>query len=161
ASWDIFWAIDNILLTGEVNFQDSNITWTPTTGLYLDDTLTTPYTGGNTPTVYAAPDGSETYTATAQSNNGCIKTDEVTIIRGGKIWNGSVDNNWYVDANWTHVGIPNDTDCVVIPDIVTSNNRSPIADISNIPIPLPPQPAFARNLTIEANGTLEIESNTF
>lgn len=161
ASWDIFWAIDNILLTGEVNFQDSNITWTPTTGLYLDDTLTTPYTGGNTPTVYAAPDGSETYTATAQSNNGCIKTDEVTIIRGGKIWNGSVDNNWYVDANWTPVGIPNDTDCVVIPDIVTSNNRSPIADISNIPIPLPPQPAFARNLTIEDDGTLEIESGTF
>jgi subtilisin-like proprotein convertase family protein len=37
-------------------------TWTPTTGLFTNAALTTPYTGGDTTTVYAAPTTSTNYT---------------------------------------------------------------------------------------------------
>jgi hypothetical protein len=49
------------------------------------------------------------------------ETDETTVIvTGNKVWNGSVDTDWNKANNWTPVGIPNGTDCVVIP--ITPNN---------------------------------------
>ncbi|WP_418509289.1 T9SS sorting signal type C domain-containing protein [Corallibacter sp.] len=78
----------------------------------------------------------------------------------GKVWNGSVDTNWYNDNNWMPTGIPTASDCVIIPDVATSNNRSPIADYAIFTPPTPPLPALGRNLTILANGFLEIENNS-
>ncbi|MFT4611329.1 MAG: hypothetical protein ACI9OT_000695, partial [Gammaproteobacteria bacterium] len=134
------------------------VTWSPTTNLYTNSALTTPYFGGFAGTVYAAPNGIQTYTATDQ--NSC--TDTVTVTHNKKTWNGSDVSdgaNWYVGNNWTPFGVPNITSCVVIPDNSTVPNN-PIADKSQVPIPLPPLPATARNLTLEANAYLEIETNS-
>lgn len=119
-----------------------------------------------------APDATtNTYTATAPGTYTAISTystcggpsitltDEVVITDGRKTWNGSVSTNWYVDANWTPSGIPTPSDCVLIPDVAASNNRSPIADIINT-APFPPQPAYALNLTVANNGYLDVESET-
>lgn len=47
----------------------------------------------------------------------------VTVI-DNKVWNGSVSTDWNVANNWTPSGIPNASDCVVIP--VTASTRYPI-----------------------------------
>ncbi|HLV70952.1 MAG TPA: T9SS sorting signal type C domain-containing protein, partial [Xanthomarina sp.] len=160
AAWDIFWAIDNISLEGEMNIPSSDITWAPTIGLFTDASLTTPYTGDPATTVYAAPNGTQIYSATAEGYNGCIKTETVTITRNGKTWMGLIDNNWYVDGNWEPNGVPTEFDCVLIPDANISNIEPPIADESYFTPPTPPVPAFALNLTVAPTANLEIASNT-
>jgi len=153
----ISWSIDNVTVTGDPP-AIPQITWSPIAGLYTNATLTTPYTGGFTDTVYAAPNGTQTYTATDQNN--C--TIAATVTKNSKTWNGSIDTNWYVHDNWTPSGVPTLSDCVLIPDIALSNNRSPIADNTNIPtgIPIPPILASALNLTVDTNGYVEILSGT-
>ncbi len=160
AAYDIFWAIDNITLEGEMTLPSSDITWSPTNGLFTDALLTTPYSGDPRATVYAAPNGTQIYTATAEGFNGCIKTETVSITRNGKTWNGSQDSNWFVADNWTPSGVPTLDDCVVIPDNATVPN-APLANQLIAPPPLPPTtPAEAKNLTLEADAYLEIETNT-
>ena len=119
-----------------------------------------------------APDATtNTYTATAPGTYTAISTystcggppvtltDEVVVTTGGKTWNGSVDDNWYIANNWTPTGVPTSADCVVIPATAASNGNAPIADkLSAPPIPLPP--AEARNLTLLANAYLEIDKET-
>src|SRR5690606_28949552 len=153
-----YWAIDDVVVTADGSPLTSQITWSPTTGLYTDASLTSPYTGGLTDIVYAAPNGTQVYTATNQNN--C--SDTISVTRNKKVWNGVTDDNWYIDTNWTPNGVPDEDDCVVIPDASTTYNRSPIANYINIPIPIPPNsPALAKNLTVENDGTLEIESDTY
>lgn len=155
-TFDFFdWFIDDILIVADGPPATPQITWSPTTGLYTDTALSTPYAGGFAGTVYAAPSGNQTYTATDQ--NSC--TAIATITHNKKVWNGSVDTNWYVGNNWTPAGTPTINNCIVIPDngLVPNN---PLADKSLTPIPIPPQPAQARNLTLEADAYLEIETNT-
>jgi len=152
------WYIDDIVITADGTPTPPQITWTPNTGLYTDSSLTTAYAGGFSETVYSAPSGTQVYTATDQ--NGC--TDTVSVTNNSKTWNGSIDTNWYVHDNWTPSGVPTLSDCVLIPDIALSNNRSPIADNTNIPtgIPIPPILASALNLTVDTNGYVEILSGT-
>lgn len=61
--------------------QTTNITWTPTTGLYTNVEATNAYTGGATNIVYALPASNTTYTATATSGEGCFSsnTADVTV----------------------------------------------------------------------------------
>ncbi len=56
------------------------VTWTPTTGLFTDADATIPYTA-DLPlgTVYAQPDATTTYTATASSAVGCPAEEDITI----------------------------------------------------------------------------------
>ncbi len=78
-----------------------------------------------TPVVTVCPSSTTTYTAevtyTLCNGSTLVLTDETTVtVTIGKTWNGSVDTDWNKANNWTPVGIPNATDCVVIPS--TSNN---------------------------------------
>ncbi|MBU2939714.1 T9SS type A sorting domain-containing protein [Lacinutrix sp. C3R15] len=150
-----YWYIDDIQLTADSTTTPPQITWSPNTELYTDSTLTTPYSGGYSETVYAAPSGTQTYTATDQ--NGCTNT--VTITNNKKTWMGYIDNNWYIDGNWEPNGVPTSSDCVLIPDVAVSNFDEPIADIINL-IPLPPLPAYALNLTVAPTANLEIAPET-
>ncbi|MEO0045448.1 MAG: putative adhesin [Bacteroidota bacterium] len=71
------------------------------------------------------PTTTTTYTAeiTYSLCNGTtlVETDETIVSVGGsKTWNGAIDTDWNNSINWTPNGIPNGTDCVVIPQ--TANN---------------------------------------
>ncbi|GGW68293.1 putative secreted protein (Por secretion system target) [Winogradskyella epiphytica] len=143
-----YWYIDDIILTGDAPPVIPQITWSPTTGLYTDASLTTAYTGGFTDTVYAAPNGTQTYTATDQ--NGC--SDTVTVSRNKKIWNGSINTDWFNSSNWTPIGIPTNQNCVIIPDANTTNH-SPIVDSAT-------SPGLGKTLLVETNGYLEVESES-
>ncbi len=98
--------------------------------------------------------------ATFPTCSGSITVDDdIVVTDPRKIWDGSVDNNWYVANNWTPAGVPDLDDCVVIPDQATTPN-DPVADQLNA-APLPPTtPGMARNLTLQANAYLEVETNT-
>ncbi len=73
-----------------------------------------------TDVVNVCPTATTTYTAEISYRlcNGTtlVETDETTVTIGGsKTWNGTVDADWSNDNNWTPVGIPTGSDCVVVP----------------------------------------------
>ncbi|MDX1278962.1 CUB domain-containing protein [Oceanihabitans sediminis] len=142
------WSIDDVIVTADAPPTTPQITWSPTTGLYTDSALTNPYTGGFTDTVYAAPNGTQTYTATDQI--GC--TDTVTVTRNRKVWNGSISTNWFTSDNWTPTGVPTNQNCVIIPNANTTNH-SPIVDSAT-------SPGLGKTLLVETNGYLEVESES-
>jgi hypothetical protein len=120
----------------------------------VPDATTNTYTA-NAPGTYTAV---STYATCGGS--AVTLTDQVVVSDGRKIWNGSVNTNWYEDANWTPSGEPTLNDCVVIPDSSTTPNN-PIANQLIAPIPLPPTtPAMSRNLTLRPGAYLEIVTNT-
>ena len=54
--------------------------WSPLAGLYTDAAACIPYTGTNTPTVYAAPTALTTYTVTATNvTTNCVSTSSVIV----------------------------------------------------------------------------------
>ncbi len=147
-SFDIFyWAIDNVVVSADGTPSPPQIIWIPETGLYTDSTLTTPYTAGNfAGTVYAAPNGVQTYTATDE--NGC--TDTVTVTFNKKIWNGTAGNtNWNTATNWLPIGIPGDNNCIIIPD--TGGNDPIINGTTN---------GNGLNLTIQNGASLTQQPNS-
>ncbi|MGY0393167.1 CUB domain-containing protein [Bizionia sp. KMM 8389] len=146
----INWNIDDIEITTNGNIIPPQITWSPTTGLYTDSSLSTAYTGGFSETVYAAPNSTETYTATDQ--NGC--TDSISITNSKKVWNGSQSTDWYDAANWSPTGIPTNQNCVIIPNVTTTYNRSPI--VLGITPPIPPSPGLGKSLLVQSDGYLEL-----
>jgi hypothetical protein len=70
-----YWAIDNVVVSGT---NSSAVSWSPTTGLYVDSALTTAYTGSATSNVYARPSATTTYTASVLSPGGCSTATTVT-----------------------------------------------------------------------------------
>ncbi|WP_296385012.1 CUB domain-containing protein [Winogradskyella sp.] len=138
-----YWYIDDIILTGETPAVTPTITWSPQIGLYTDPGLTTAYMGENLATVYAAPDGFETYTATDQ--NSCDNT--IDVQHSKKVWNGSIDDDWMNPLNWSDDTFPDATDCVIIPN--TTNN----------PVIYGNDSGDGLNLTIEAGATLTLDDN--
>jgi hypothetical protein len=72
----------------------------------------------------------------------------------GKIWSGSVSTDWNDLNNWKPKGIPNSADCVYIDNVANQ-------PLLNYPgLPTPPFPAYAKNLTIGTNASLEIDTGT-
>jgi len=131
--------------TGGTYNSTSDITWTPITGLYRDAALTIPYTGGSATTVYATPNGTQTYTATASASaSTCTKINTAAVTQLGKFFTGAVNKNWNVAGNWSPPtgGIPTLKNCVNIP-----NAKEAIVNITN---------AEAKTLTIASGGKINI-----
>ncbi len=108
---------------------------------------------GNTNTITVCPTTTTTYTAKVTYNfcNGTTLNviDDTTITIGNrKTWNGSVDTDWNKANNWTPVGIPNGSDCVIIP--ITPNN--PIISGSGYN-------GLAGTLSVLNGATLTVNSN--
>ncbi len=77
AQFGWFWGIDNVRVSGSAT---SDITWSPTTGLWNDAALTSPYIGAATSTVYARPNTTTTYTAGADDPfTGCGTSTNVLV----------------------------------------------------------------------------------
>lgn len=107
---------------------------------------------GTSDLINVCPPTTTTYTAevTYSLCNGTtlVETDETTVTVGGnKTWNGSVSTDWNTDANWTPIGIPNGSDCVIVP--VTANN--PIISGTNYN-------GLAGTLSVLNNATLTVNS---
>ncbi|GAB4161223.1 MAG: hypothetical protein Tsb0033_18340 [Winogradskyella sp.] len=141
------WAIDDITITADAPPSPPQITWSPDSDLYTDSALTVPYIAGNyAGTVYATPNGVQTYTATDQ--NSCA--DMVTVTFNKKIWNGTLGNtDWNTATNWIPNGVPMNTSCITIPD---TGGYDPIIDGTTN--------GDGYNLTIENGATLTQQPNS-
>ena len=92
----------------------STITWYEGSGVFGPEV-------GYTDVINVCPTATTIYTAKVAYSlcNGTkvIKTAETTVtVAPDKTWNGSVDTDWNKPNNWTPIGIPDATDCVVIPN---------------------------------------------
>jgi len=74
------WSIKIDYTTPDPNGAPITSVWTPITGLYNDTKATVPYTGTQTPTVYAAPTAITTYTVTSTTAaTGCSSSAQVVV----------------------------------------------------------------------------------
>lgn len=134
------WNVDNI----KVNVTPK-VTWSPTTGLYADAALTTPYVSGSAVTVYASPETPQIYTAAATFGT-CGKTaSSASIVTDKKTFTGTVNNNWSVAGNWLRGSVPTAAKCVSIP-----SGKTAVVDIPN---------AVAKNVTVVSGGKLTINKD--
>ncbi len=123
---------------------------------WYQGTGTTGTVVGTTDVISVCPPTTTSYTAEvsyAMCSGTILKEVSTTTVTvsGSKVWNGSIDTDWNKPNNWTPVGIPNATDCVIIP--ITANN--PI--VSQIVVGTP-YIALAGTLSVLNGATLTITS---
>ncbi len=123
---------------------------------WYQGTGTTGTVVGTTDVISVCPPTTTSYTAEvsyAMCSGTILKEVSTTTVTvsGSKVWNGSIDTDWNKPNNWTPVGIPNATDCVIIP--ITANN--PI--VAQIVVGTP-YAALAGTLSVLNGATLTITS---
>lgn len=110
--------------------------------------------GQNASTLNVCPTVTTSYTAEVTyplCTGNLVVTDNTTVtVNGNKVWNGTSSNNWNTGSNWTPIGVPTNTDCVIVPVV---NAPRPYPIISNIPN------AVGYNLAVYNNASLTINSN--
>lgn len=150
--WTHGLAVDDIQLYGEKTLVPS-FTWSGAgLNVFSDAALTIPYMPG-TPasTVYAVPDvatlGNASFNIDVSTTvtNGCSITRTINVTNKSKVWNGSVSSVWNNANNWSPVGVPSSTDCIIIPSTTVK--------------PIISSDANGKNLEIKALGELVVNSN--
>lgn len=132
---------------GGYNLQPISATWSPTTGLFTNAALTTPYTSGSFAQLYAKPGTTTTYTLLANSG-GCPGSNSVlvTVLPASTIsWTGTVNNDWHTAANWSCGTVPTLTTNVVIP-----------TGLSNYPVV--GQNTEIKSLTLQTGATVTVNT---
>lgn len=141
------------LITGitslcQANSQTYSVTNTP--GVTYNWTFPSDWTqtsGGTTNSVIVMTgqvSGNITVTPANICGNGTVQT--LAVINNSKTWIGSTSTNWNDANNWHPLGVPNGSNCVIIPTGTTSK----IMDTPD---------AFAKTVTIKApTGNLELQS---
>ena len=116
-------AVDDIKISGEVPLGTS-FNWTSVLPVdaYQDAACTIPYISGSPavivyikPTIAQLEQTTYSFTASALLNNGCSASSLVTINNISKVWKGGTNGDWNNANNWLPVGVPNATNCVIIP----------------------------------------------
>lgn len=123
-------AIDNFKVYGDVPLNTS-FDWTSVTPVaaFQDFACTTPYaTGTPITTVFIRPtltqleQGTYNFTATATLSNGCSVSQNISIQNKSKVWKGGSSNDWNNPNNWSPVGVPDASTCVIIPPAANTSN---------------------------------------
>lgn len=156
--WTHGLAVDDIQLYGEKTLVPS-FTWSGAgLNVFTDVALTIPYVAG-TPasTVYAIPDvttlGNASFNIDVSTTvtNGCSITRTINVTNKSKVWNGSISSAWNNANNWSPVGIPTNTDCVIIPSTTVKPVISSTANSKNLQI------KSSGELLVNAENTLVVE----
>ncbi|PKP16116.1 MAG: hypothetical protein CVU07_07955, partial [Bacteroidetes bacterium HGW-Bacteroidetes-23] len=131
---------------------------------------------GTTDVIEVCPTVTTTYTArvnyTLCNGTTITETDEtiVTVI-GDKTWNGSIDSDWNKNNNWTPIGIPNSSDCVLIPitpndPIISGTNYNGLAGTlrilndATLTVNSNNSITVTNWVNVQANGTFDIHDNS-
>ena len=142
----------------DANWNVTNEAWrfTPsgaslTTLAWYEGTTATGPVIGTTSVLNVCPTATTNYTAKVVysfcDGTTMTKTDYTTVtVSDGKNWNGSLTTDWNTANNWSPAGVPNSTDCVVIP--VTANNPIISGNGYN---------GLAGNITVKNGATLTIQ----
>ncbi|MBE8727442.1 T9SS sorting signal type C domain-containing protein [Flavobacterium hungaricum] len=93
------------------------------------------------------------YTVSVRNGSGCTASMAAPLsvtMTGSKVWNGDTSTDWNVSTNWTPNGVPNDGDCVVIPDLTFITNKPAVSGTGAI--------AFAYSLLVNDKSSLTVNS---
>ena len=131
-------------ITFEFNVPATYV-WSPITNLFTNAAGTTPYTGGDAPTIYAKPLANQVYTATASNPAGCTATGTATLTTNAA--NMAVaTGNWMTGATWSCGVSPVSASNVTIPTGITV-----LLDAAN---------ATINDLTFTGGGKLRLDANS-
>lgn len=119
--------------------------FSPVTGLYTDAALTQAYTGNNVTTLYAAPNGTRSYTVSVAAGSCPTNPVSLSLTRNKKVFTGNFGINWSGAGNWFPLGTPTPANCVFIPA-----GKETQVNISN---------AVAKNITVLQGGKLSVLAN--
>jgi hypothetical protein len=84
-------------------------------------------------------------TSTLNGESCSVASNCITVISLSKSWNGSISTDWNTPANWTPAGIPDATNCVIIPDVT----KDPIISGTSTT-------ALANTITVSASSSLTV-----
>jgi GEVED domain/Ig-like domain CHU_C associated/IPT/TIG domain len=141
------WAIDDVRVFG-TRTLNASFTWTGGVNVYVDALGTIPYIAQLVNTVYVKPNASQltlptwSFSVTATLGNGCPLTQNISITNKTKVWQGGT-TNWNTAGNWLPVGVPDITNCVIIPSGSTILNTGGAG--------------LGKNLLVKDGGALEIQ----
>ncbi len=145
-------AIDDIVLFG--NRPNVDFNWTTTIPAYTDAACTIAYDSNNiASTIYVKPTlaqlevGSFNFTVNAILDNGCTKSQVITVTNDSKVWQGG-SSVWDDNNNWKPIGKPTSSNCIVIPDTAID----PIISGTNYN-------AFGKNITVKSGGLLTVNTD--
>lgn len=168
-------AIDDFRLFGNRPLNPS-FNWVSATPIdaFIDFACTIPYTVGTTigtvyikPTLVQLAGPSFNFDATATLSNGCPATQTITVQNKTKTWLGTT-SDWNDPANWQPAGVPDITNCVIIPNTGSSTfiNAGPSGNGKNLDIKsggiLDIQNGNSLTIkeTVTISGTLNIQNNS-
>ncbi len=149
-------AIDDVELFGYR--PNVNLNWTTTIPAFTDAACTIPYDPLTTasliyvqPTLAQLSATSFNFTVNAVLDNGCTSSKLITVANKSKIWLGGTAGNetkWETATNWSPNGVPDATNCIIIPDVT----YDPIISGSSYD-------AYGKNITVKSGGNLTVTSN--
>ncbi len=149
-------AIDDVELYG--NRPNVNLNWTTTIPAFTDAACTIPYNPLNTASlIYVQPTLAQleltsfNFTVNAVLDNGCITSKVITVTNNSKVWSGGTpgfETKWETAANWKPNGVPDATNCIIIPN----TTYDPIISGASYD-------AFGKNITVKTGGNLTVNSN--
>ena len=174
SDWGDGVAVDNIQLYGN-NTINPLATWTQPPGVQIfeDAAGLIPYTGDARNIIYVVPSPAELQTSSTWSfsasvtlANGCAANGSVSLQNRTKYFMGAT-SDWNDPTNWSPAGVPDATNCVIIPNTYSANIASGIdGDAYNLNVQnggaLDVQPTATVTVQnfvdVDATGTFTIES---
>lgn len=139
------WSIDNIKFNAT-----PKTTWSPATALYTNSDLTTPYVANaNATKLYAAPAGTQTYTAKS-SLGSCDKIATKSVTRDKYEFKGTISSDWNNSGNWFPASVPDNSKCVDVPATANVIVNTTTAEVKSLTI------ASNGKITISANNSLKV-----
>lgn len=151
-------AVDNIKLYGEKTLSTSFNYDTSVVDAFMDFACTIPYTSG-TPatTIYIRPTVTQLENAafiipvSTTLSNGCVVSGNVNVTNNTKLYTPSATNtDWNTPTNWRPVGVPTESNCIVIYEDATITGPNNIEKGLNLIV------KSGKKLKIESGNSLVI-----
>lgn len=169
-------AVDNIKLYGEKTLSTSFNYDTSVVDAFMDIACTIPYASGSpATTIFIRPTVTQLENATfiipvsTTLSNGCIVSGNVNVTNNTKLYTpDALDTDWNTSTNWRPVGVPTESNCIIVYEDVTITGPNNIEKGLNLIVKSGKKLNIASGnsliitdfVNVEPNGTFQIENNS-
>lgn len=169
-------AVDNIKLYGEKTLSTSFNYDTSVVDAFMDFACTIPYASGSpATTIFIRPTVTQLENATfiipvsTTLSNGCIVSGNVNVTNNTKLYTpDALDTDWNTSTNWRPVGVPTESNCIIVYEDVTITGPNNIEKGLNLIVKSGKKLNIASGnsliitdfVNVEPNGTFQIENNS-